>query len=575
MIAKGSVDNQADIDRVFKEIADKMPPLRGVQHAAMILDDGSIPEIDYERYMKVFRPKAVGTWMLHEATKDMDLDHFICYSSISAVYGNPGQVSYVGANSFLDNFSQWRRAQGLPATTINWGVIGDVGFVARNAAQSGVVGELLYKQGWKTFSMQQATWILEQMLLNNPIQRVGTDSDWEMIGGFYPHSANSSRFAHLVSEKELSAGSSAGAGDGALRSVLFDAKPEERNEIFLDQLKDTFARVLGTVPDKLETIEPVTKYGLDSLMANQIRNWIQSNVSIDYSMMKIMRGPSMEEMSDQIVDEIMGAGGTDNIEVEARSELDRWILRTRKVDNPRLRLFCLPYCAGGASILTQWHELLPENVEVCAIQFPGREERGDEKPYTNVNNLIKKLAEVMEPLLTTPVAFYSHSSGSWIALELVRYLRDNLDVHPVKFMVGGAKAAHLESDFQFLKAIQPDEVYKDKNISNIKGHLRSLEISDSILENDQVFNEMLPSLRADILLGKNYDYNEAAPLDCPIVAFAGKDDSVFNEEQIKEWEKHSTSDFSFNWVEGGHMFCRDSKEELLETIKEELSETAK
>ncbi len=86
---------------------------------------------------------------------------------------------------------------------------------------------------------------------------------------------------------------------------------------------------------------------------------------------------------------------------------------------------------------------------------------------------------------------------------------------------------------------------------------------------------MLPSLRADILLGKNYDYNDAAPLDCPIVAFAGKDDSVFNEEQIKEWEKHTTSVFTFNWVVGGHMFCRDNKEELLEIIRVEISETVK
>ena len=109
-----------------------MPPLKGIQHAAMVLYDGSIPETDFDQYMKVFRPKAAGCWLLHEATLDMDLDHFISYSSISAVYGNPGQVSYVGANSFLDNFSHWRRAQGLPATTINWGVIGDVGFVARN-----------------------------------------------------------------------------------------------------------------------------------------------------------------------------------------------------------------------------------------------------------------------------------------------------------------------------------------------------------------------------------------------------------------------------------------------------------
>ncbi|NRA11946.1 MAG: SDR family NAD(P)-dependent oxidoreductase, partial [Crocinitomicaceae bacterium] len=573
MIAKGSVNIQADVDRIFKEVAETMPPIKGIQHAAMVLDDVSIPEIDYDKYMKVYNPKAVGCWMLHEATKDMDLDHFLSYSSISAIYGNPGQVSYVGANSFLDNFSQWRRAQGLPATTVNWGVIGDVGFVARNASENGVVVDLLYKQGWKTYTIDQACWILEQMLLNNPVQRVGTDSDWEVIGGFYPHTAKSSRFAHLVSEKELNAGAQAGSGDGALKATLIDAKPEEQVDIFLDQLKDTFARVLGTTADKVDIAEPVTKYGLDSLMANQIRNWIQSNISIDYSMMKIMRGPTMEEMTTAILDELNGAGGGGAMEGEAKSELDKWIIRTKKVDNPRLRLFCLPYFAGGASIFSTWSEFLPDDIEVCAVQFPGREERGDEKAFDDVADLVAKMAEVMEPLLTTPCAFYSHSSGAGVALELARHLNRELDVQPTKFMVGGWRAPHLVSPFQFLEAIDDDEVYKDKNIPNIKNHLRSLEIPDAVIDNDAVFNEMLPALRADILLGKKYKYIDDEPLNCPLTAFAGADDNVFTVDQVKGWDKHTNSEFKFKVVPGGHLFCRDNKEDLLEVVTEELSET--
>ncbi|MBN4061715.1 SDR family NAD(P)-dependent oxidoreductase [Bacteroidales bacterium AH-315-I05] len=566
-LAKGSVCDQSDIDRIFKEIADTMPPLKGIQHAAMVLDDGSIPEINHDRYMKVFIPKAVGCWMLHEKTKDMDLDHFVSYSSISAIYGNPGQVSYVGANSFLDNFSHWRRAQGLPATTVNWGVIGDVGFVAR----SGNVGGLLYKQGWKAFNLYQATGVLEQMLLNNPVQRVATDSDWEMIGSFFPHSAKSSRFAHLVNEKEMNASGAGGTGDGALKSTLLEAKADEQVGILMDQLKDTFARVLGTTANKLDATEPVTKYGLDSLMANQIRNWVQSNIAIDYSMMKIMRGPTMEEMATQIIEELAGSGmnGTDG---EVKSELDKWVIRTKKVDNPRLRLFCLPYFAGGASIFGAWHEYLPEDIEVCAIQFPGREERGDEKAYDDVFELVAKLSEVMEPLLTVPCAFYAHSSGAGVALELARYLRRELNVHPTHFMVGGWRAPHLDSPFQFLNAIADDEVYKDKNIPNIKDHLRSLEIPDSIIDNEAVFNEMLPALRADILLGKKYKYYEDEPLGCPLTAFAGVDDTVFNEDQITEWKSHTASEFNYRTVNGSHLFCRDNKEELLEMVTEELAE---
>ncbi|MBK7130305.1 MAG: SDR family NAD(P)-dependent oxidoreductase [Crocinitomicaceae bacterium] len=568
MMAKGDVSNQEDIKRIFAEIKSSMPPLKGIQHAAMVLDDGSIPEITRERYLKVFIPKAVGCWLLHEETKAMDLDHFVSYSSISAIYGNPGQVSYVGANSFLDNFSHWRRSQGLAATTINWGVLGDVGFVAR----SGNVGGLLYKQGWKQFSLQQALGVLEQILLTNPVQRVATDSDWEVIGGFYPHTAKSSRFAHLVNEKSLQGGGRAGAGDGALKASLTEASAEEKFTILIDQLKETFGRVLGTTADKLSVVEPVTKYGLDSLMANQIRNWIQSNVGVDYSMMKIMRGPSMEEMTVQILEMFSGSTSTDGGQDEIKSELDKWIIRTKKVDNPRLRLFCLPYFAGGASIFNNWHEFLPDNVEVCAVQFPGREERGNEKPFDDVFKLVEKLAEVMEPLLTAPCAFYSHSSGAGVALELARHLRKKYDVNPVKFMVGGWRAPHMVSPFKFLDAIADNEVYKDHNIPNIKNHLRSLEIPEAVIENEQVFNEMLPSLRADILLGKNYTYYEDAPLTCPLIAFAGTEDNIFSVDQVNGWKAHTSSHFALKQVKGGHLFCRDNKEDLLPLVADELEE---
>ena len=164
MIAKGDVSSKEDVDRMMKEVRERMPALKGIQHAAMVLDDGSIPEIDRERYLKVFKPKSLGCWNLHEATRGMDLDHFVLYSSISSIYGNPGQVSYVAGNSFLENFAQFRRSRGMVAMTINWGVLGDVGFVAR----SGNVGGLLYKQGWKTFTLKQSTDVLEQMLLTNP-----------------------------------------------------------------------------------------------------------------------------------------------------------------------------------------------------------------------------------------------------------------------------------------------------------------------------------------------------------------------------------------------------------------------
>jgi acyl transferase domain-containing protein/NADPH:quinone reductase-like Zn-dependent oxidoreductase/surfactin synthase thioesterase subunit/SAM-dependent methyltransferase/NAD(P)-dependent dehydrogenase (short-subunit alcohol dehydrogenase family)/aryl carrier-like protein len=570
MIAKGDVSLREDVERIMREVKEKMPPLKGIQHAAMVLDDGSIPEIDHERYLKVFRPKGIGCWLLHEATRDMELDHFVLYSSISSIYGNPGQVSYVAGNSFLENFAQYRRSRGMAAMAINWGVLGDVGFVAR----SGNVGGLLYKQGWKTFTLKQSTDILEQMLLTNPVQRVATDSDWEMVGNFYPHSCETSRFGHLIREKELSAVSSAGGGDGGLNTRLKELSKEEQSDVLVSHLKNTFARVLGASSDKVDPTEPVTKYGLDSLMANQIRNWIQSSLSVDYSMMRIMKGPTLIEMTEQILNEMNGQLGGGDGHGEEKTELDKWVIRAKKIDNPRMRLFCLPYFAGGASVYNSWHESLEGGVEVCAIQYPGREERVGETPFDYHLDLVKAIADAIDPLLNCPIAFYSHSAGAGIGLELARYLRREKGIQPVKFIVGGWRSPHLVSPFKFLDAIRDDEVYMDKNIPNIINHLRSLEIPESVLQNRELIQEMLPALRADILLGKRYKYYEDEPLSCALTAIAGKDDSVFSPEQVKQWEKHTSGEFKFKIVNGSHLFCRDNKEELLELINEELYEFA-
>ncbi|MCK5691251.1 MAG: hypothetical protein KAI08_00340, partial [Bacteroidales bacterium] len=401
---------------------------------------------------------------------------------------------------------------------------------------------------------------------------VATDSDWEMVGNFYPHSALTSRFGHLIKEKELSAGSSSGSGEGGLIAALKELDTEEQPEILVSHLRDTFARVLGSSPEKVDPNEPVTKYGLDSLMANQIRNWIQSSVAVDYSMMRIMKGPTLSEMALQILSEMNGQLGKGDGPDEEKSELDKWVLRSKVVDNPRMRLFCLPYFAGGASVYNRWSDTLQDGIEVCAIQYPGREERIGEKPYDNHQDLIRAIAEVIDPLLNCPIAFYCHSAGAGIGLELARYLRREKGIQPLKFMVGGWRSPHLESPFKFLDAIHDDEVYMDKNIPNIIEHLRSLEIPESVLQNNELIDEMLPALRADILLGKRYTYYEDEALSCALTAIAGKEDTVFTEEQIKQWKIHTSGEFRFKKVNGSHLFCRDNKEELLELINKELME---
>ena len=118
-------------------------PLRGVFHLAMVIDDAPLVSLTRERIRSVMAPKAYGAWLLHESTRDFELDCFVMFSSVSSIFGNPAQGSYGAANAFLDSLAHHRRALGLPALTVNWGVLGGEGYVARNKR----VAEFLARQG--------------------------------------------------------------------------------------------------------------------------------------------------------------------------------------------------------------------------------------------------------------------------------------------------------------------------------------------------------------------------------------------------------------------------------------------
>src|SRR6185295_15491573 len=137
-----------------------MPPLRGVFHAAMVMDDGYLLQLNPERFERVMAPKAGGAWHLHRATLGQPLDYFVLFSSVSSWVGSVGQGNYAAANAFLDSLAHYRRARKLPALTINWGAIADVGYIARHPD----VGRQLDRQGVLGLKPGEATALLDRLL---------------------------------------------------------------------------------------------------------------------------------------------------------------------------------------------------------------------------------------------------------------------------------------------------------------------------------------------------------------------------------------------------------------------------
>ena len=180
-VIAADIGSPDDVQKLFAEMASGAPPLRGVFHLAMVIDDAPLAALTPERMRTVVGPKAQGAWLLHEATREMTLDCFVMFSSISSIFGNPAQGNYSAANAFLDSLAHHRHALGLPALTVNWGVLGGEGYVARNER----VAEFLARQGTTEISPGEVMALLESFLRAGSAQTIAIRVDWAKWRQFF------------------------------------------------------------------------------------------------------------------------------------------------------------------------------------------------------------------------------------------------------------------------------------------------------------------------------------------------------------------------------------------------------
>jgi acyl transferase domain-containing protein/NADPH:quinone reductase-like Zn-dependent oxidoreductase/aryl carrier-like protein len=271
------VGDAAAVEALFTRLG----TVRGIVHAAMALDDVPTLSLTRERLEGVFHAKIHGSWNLHQASLKQPLDFFILFSSNAAWFGAAGQGNYAASNSYLDSLAHYRRAQGLPALTVNWGPIGDVGYLARNP----MVAAWLESGGSKMITSAQAMTAMEAALSVNPTQVGVMNADWALLlkamgGKPVP------RFEPLL------ASSRAGGESGPQNLENLD--PEERRAALHPMLMAQVARVLGTQPQKVDAGQSLGDMGLDSLMSLQLRNWVKSTLNVTISSSSLLDQPSID-----------------------------------------------------------------------------------------------------------------------------------------------------------------------------------------------------------------------------------------------------------------------------------------
>jgi acyl transferase domain-containing protein len=300
-VMAADVSKWDDVAAVLGEIDDRMPPLRGVFHAAMVLEDSLLLNMGDEQLEAAWAPKVHGGFNLHAQTKDRSLDYFVLFSSMASIFGASGQGNYVSANRFLESLAFYRRARGLPALAVSWGYLSEVGFVARHPE----VGQRFESLGLMSFTPREALALLGRLLQQKATHAAVVRVDWRRFRRVTDAAAVSPRFQRLLEVTPESEGDSSKRPDGvALRNALSSAMGKERRDLLESALLQQVGRVLGASPEKLDVEARMTDLGFDSLMAVELRNWVENSLQLSLPTAELLRGPSISQLVDRLLEQI-------------------------------------------------------------------------------------------------------------------------------------------------------------------------------------------------------------------------------------------------------------------------------
>jgi medium-chain acyl-[acyl-carrier-protein] hydrolase len=248
--------------------------------------------------------------------------------------------------------------------------------------------------------------------------------------------------------------------------------------------------------------------------------------------------------------------------VTAATAFAPWIAFRTPNPKARLRLFCFPYAGTGAAIFRTWSNGLPEDVEVCPVQYPGRGTRPMATPFTEISPLVRALADGLGPLLDRPFAFFGHSLGALVAFELARQLRRQSGPQPVRLFVSGARAPQSPVRDRPIHALpEPEFLAELRRLNGTPG---------KVLEDAELMAIMLPVLRADFAVYESYVYVTEPPLGCAMTGFGGLQDRRLSSGDIEGWREQTSVSFALRMFPGDHFFMNATQPRILQALSQDL-----
>ena len=300
------VSDKEALASVLENAKQTMPPLKGVIHAAAVIEDSLAMNLTDEQIDRVLLPKVAGAKWLDELTDDLTLDFFVLYSSATTLLGNPGQACYVAANHWLETLAAARIQRGKPATCPRWGAIDDVGFLARNTK---VKEALQSRIGGQALPSDLALQALEQLILNKITNQGVLDFEWGPLKRFLP-SAAQPKFREI----DLTSQETAQGDDNRVNIEELLAKTDKELHAALQEiLKNELGEILMISPDKLDINRSMYDMGLDSLMGVELMSAIESRLGVSISVMALSDTPTISKLSEKLASQLRGESNDDNM----------------------------------------------------------------------------------------------------------------------------------------------------------------------------------------------------------------------------------------------------------------------
>ncbi|GBQ93810.1 type I polyketide synthase [Asaia krungthepensis] len=290
----GDVAIYDDVARIKAAILEAGQPLKGVFHAAGILDDRLISKFSEESLRNVLKPKLLGGRHLDLLTRDCPLDYFVLYSSIVTVTGNIGQSSYLAANASLDALASARRKEGYPAVSVQWGPIAEVGMLA----QEGSVVQFFENAGFRLLPAEEALSFLPDLINRDRDNVAAMAIDWETCFAHHGAIERNPKFGLIRREKSIKNTSA------QKLAHLQSLSPEERYEFVLDNVKSILGTVLKLEPDSIDPGARPNELGVDSLAGVEIQTAIKTEFNVEISLLVLSRNEPIREIARNVLRQI-------------------------------------------------------------------------------------------------------------------------------------------------------------------------------------------------------------------------------------------------------------------------------